>query len=408
MGNGIPINLICCNHNKETNVGEDIDIKKNSIEYDKYAKTIKINKVEFQKHNNINHNLKIHPTYSILSSESDSKKKLINAYRRDSASHNDPNPNISLFNNTFQILNNTQQYISFSNMNLFKNNLINNNIFKHSINSNAKFNSSVINNNLDFNFKEIKSKLILTGELFLNQEIVIDKNGMKNGLRHKKDGKTIFGYKQDNKNNINIGNNNINTININNNINMVDYFFDLKFAKINKKRLYNKNNINKVFEIVLDKKEKGYVLNFVHNSLLLYYKINNSFFFELDRDYFLILGDIFMTINVKRSLGSKEKKVHIKVEIENGKPQRYVFGQKDVPIKIGRSNCEINIPKPSISKLHSVINFDNDLFYYNDKKSTNGSTLLLKEDDYILIKGEMHFKLEDIPFSIKEINIGDK
>ena len=405
MGNGIPINLICCNHNKETNAGEDIDIKKNSIEYDKNAKTIKINKVEFQKKNNINHNIKIQPTYSVLSSESDSKKKIIKGYRRDSASHNDPNPNISLFNNTFQILNNTQQYISFSNMNLFKNNLINNNIFKHSYNSNSKFNSSFVNNNLDFNFKEIKTKLILTGELFLNQKIVIDKNGMKNGLRHKKDGKTIFGYKQEHKN----FNNNTNNINIiNNNINMVDYLFDLKFDKINKKRHQNKNNINKVFEIILDKKEKGYVLYFLHKSMLLYYKINDSLFFEPDRDYFLILGDIFMTINVKSSLGSKEKKIHIKVEIENGKPQRYVFGQNDVPIKIGRANCEINIPKPSISKIHSVINFNNDLFYYNDKKSTNGSTLLLKEDDFILIKGEMHFKLEDIPFSIKEINIGDK
>ena len=36
-------------------------------------------------------------------------------------------------------------------------------------------------------------------------------------------------------------------------------------------------------------------------------------------------------------------------------------------------------------------------------KSTNGSTLLIKEDDIMKIKGEMNFKLEDISFNIKEI-----
>ena len=36
-------------------------------------------------------------------------------------------------------------------------------------------------------------------------------------------------------------------------------------------------------------------------------------------------------------------------------------------------------------------------------KSTNGSTLLIKEDDYLKLKGEMNFKLEDISFKIKEV-----
>ena len=98
-------------------------------------------------------------------------------------------------------------------MNFFKNNLMNNNIFKSY--NNTKFSSGILHNNFEFNFVDIKTKLILTGELFLNQEIEINKNGMKNGLRQKKDGKTIFGYKQDN--------------NINNNINKVDYLLDLKF-----------------------------------------------------------------------------------------------------------------------------------------------------------------------------------
>ena len=74
-----------------------------------------------------------------------------------------------------------------------------------------------------------------------------------------------------------------------------------------------------------------------------------------------------------------------------------------MPIKIGRINCNINIERYSISKIHSFIYFSNGIFSYKDNKSTNGSSLLIREDDYIKIKGEMNFKLENIPFKIKEI-----
>lgn len=391
MGNGIPINFFCCNsNNKQSNEGEDIDIKKNSIDYNKDYKTIKMNKADFQ-NNNLNTKIKKIQTHSAYSSDNDSKNNKGKKGRRESLSHNDPN-SISLFNNTFQILNNTQQYISFSNMNFLKNNLINNHIFKNYYNS--KFNSSAMNSNsnLEFNMIDIKTKLILSGELFLNQVIEIDKNGMKNSLRQKNDGKIIFGYKQYYNNN-------------NNAESVVDYLLDIKVEKTKNKHLHicQKSKMGKIFEILLNRIEKVYILNFIHNSLLLYYQINDVLILELDRDYFLILGDIFLIINVKRSLNQNEKIINLKVEIENEKPQKYSYEQKDAPIKIGRANCHINIPKPSISKIHSVINFSNDNFYYKDKKSTNGSTLLLKEDDFLKIKGEMHFKLEDIPFQVKEI-----
>ena len=74
-----------------------------------------------------------------------------------------------------------------------------------------------------------------------------------------------------------------------------------------------------------------------------------------------------------------------------------------MPIKIGRVNCHINIPRPSISKLHSIVDFSNDSFYYKDCGSTNGSTLLVREDDNLKISGEMSFKLEDFSFKIKEV-----
>jgi hypothetical protein len=308
----------------------------------------------------------------------------------DIVSHGDPN--IALYNNTFQILNNTQQFISISNkINLFKNNLVNNKAYKSYNNSLIDLkNSSIINfsriNNIEDLFQlNIKTKLILSGELFLNESLEIDKFGMKNGLRKKHDGVSIFGIK-----------------NNNNNPCLYDYLLDIKDDE-NISHLNKKQNAGKVFEIFIDKKDKVYVLNYLHNSLLLYYKIKNSLFFDDDKEYYLILGDIFLTVGVKKSLNSNEKIINIKVEIEDEKPKKYSFKRKDIPIKIGRVNSNINIPKPSISKTHGIIDISNNIFFYNDMKSTNGSTLLLKEDDYLKLKGEMNFKLEDISFKIKEV-----
>ena len=43
------------------------------------------------------------------------------------------------------------------------------------------------------------------------------------------------------------------------------------------------------------------------------------------------------------------------------------------------------------------------MFYYKDLGSTNGSILLIKEDDNFKLKGEMNFKLENISFKIMEL-----
>ena len=402
MGNGVPFNMICCNQRNEPPI-EDIDINKNSTEFLKNTKTIKISNKDNIKNsilnknnqNNKNNNYKKVQTHSGNSSNNSSQKKLKQLNKGDSVSHRDPN--ISLFNNTFQILNNTQQYISFSNMNVFKNNLINNQIIKSLYNS--KLNSSIINfSKINSNFDDIgyvNKKLILTGDLFFNKVIEIDKYGMKNSLRLKHDGITTFGYK--------VGNENTG-------LPQFDYYLDLKIAK--KENTYKnsrkKDNLGKVFEIFLDKKEKVFVLYYMHSTLLLYYKINNNFFFEIDKEYFLIVGDIFLSINVKRPINSNEKILNIEVDYEDEKPKKYTFEQKDVPIKIGRVNCTINIPKASISKLHSIIDFSDDNYVYKDANSTNGSTLLIKEDDILKIKGEMNFKLEEISFKIKEIIIDEK
>ena len=385
MGNSVPIVFFCCKTNKNYQI-QDIDINKNSKEYLRNYKTIKIsnnniNKKEIQKDN-----IKKKQTFS------KSKNILHPDDYQDSVSYKDGN--ISLFNNTFQILNNTQQYISFPNMIPFKNNLINNQFIKSIYNSKIDYspiNLSKINSNIDDNGANINIKLILTGELFLNKIIEIDKYGMKNSLRKKYNGVTIFGYSK---------NNNIP------NEPLYDYYFDHNITKT-ENNCFNNNkekNKGKVFEIFLDKNDKKYSLYYVHHSLFLYYKINDHLFFDIDKDYYLILGDIYLTINIKNSINSNEKIINIQVELDED-TKKYTFNQKDVPIKIGRVDCSIDIPKSSISKLHSIIDFSNNTFLYKDAKSTNGSTLLIKEDDIIKIQGEMNFKLDDIPFKIKEIII---
>lgn len=398
MGNSVPINYLCCNSNFNSQ-NEDIDINKNMDVYNKEYRTIKIqnkkiNNEEIKIKNKTNEKIKKMQTYSKYCSSNGNNQKYNHEYNRGSMTYKDGN--ISLFNNTFQILNNTQQYISFPNTNLLKNNLINNQLLKSIYNSKISYsglNISKINSNIGDILVDINIKLILTGDLFLNKIIEIDKYGMKNSLRKDPNGVTIFGYKRDN---------------INPTGPLCDYYFDLQIAQKenNNQNRNKKHNFGKVFEIFIDKIEKIFVLYFVHNSLFLYYKINDHLIFDIDKDYYLILGDIFMTINIKKTQDSNKKIINIEVELDE-KTKKYTFEQNDVPIKIGRANCNIEISKPSISKLHSIIDFDfsNDTFLYKDSQSTNGTTLLIKEDDIIKIKGEMNFKLEDIAFKIKEIII---
>jgi len=383
MGNGIPFNLCCTNHNNNI---KDIDINKVNSDMN----TVKeINSPSKEMNRNFEEITKTDITGNKY------KGNNFNTFRKRNLTQGGPkrknsdfiqNQNISLFNNTFQILKNNQ-YISFSNMNIFKNNLNNrmfNSYFNSQLGKNSSFYFSGVNDKFDSNFKKIKTRLKLTGELFANKTLEIDKFGLKRSLKKKLDGIISFGIKGQDELGLN---------------NKYDYIFEPSVVqKINKKR---KHNDGKVFDILLDKREKVFVLFYSHPSLLLYYKITNKLNLECDKDYYLILGSIFLSINIKKSL---KVKINIEVELENEKSQKYSFEIKDLPIKIGRSHCNINIPKPSVSKLHSSIDYENDNFFYKDENSTNGSTLLIKEDDFLKLRGKMSFKLEDMAFNIREIN----
>jgi hypothetical protein len=381
MGNSVLLKMTgCCS--KDNNIEmKDIYIVKNISDNNQYIidqnNSHIINNKETQ--NKIE---KLVQTKSKHSSGSGSLIKTKHFYMGESSSSNN-NANASICNNTFQI----------SNSNIFKNNLVQNNLNNYQkINpidelrhKNSIINFNKFNTNLKDKAYEIKTKLVLSGDLFSNETIEINKYGMKNGLRQKNDGLTIFGLKE----NIDIPN-----------IHSCDYYFS-DFENIDENE--NRKITGKVFEIYLNKKDKKYTLYFLHNSLILYYKIKNDVFLNLDKDYFLILGDIFLTVHIKRNSSNNQKMIHIQADFENEKPKKYVFSPSETPIKIGRVNCQVEIKKPSISKLHSIIDYKNDNFYYKDCGSTNGSTLLIREDDSLKIKGKMSLKLGDISFKITEV-----
>ena len=213
---------------------------------------------------------------------------------------------------------------------------------KFSPNRNIKsFDNSNLKKDLEPN-----TKLILTGDLFYNKNIEVNQNWMLNSLRKKNDNVAIFGIEGSEENSDDNS-----------------YDFNLNFPK---------NESGKIFKIYFDKIKKCYILYFLHNSLILYYKITDNVYFDINRDYFLILGEIFLTINV-RQINPNEKHINIQIEIENEKAKEYTFSQNDMPIKIGRVNCNINISKNSISKTHCFIYFSNNEFYYKDAESKNAS-----------------------------------
>ncbi len=242
--------------------------------------------------------------------------------------------------------------------------------------------------------KESFSKLLLTGDLFFNKEIIINDCGMINSKRNKKDGYTAFGLN--------------NSVDINGKLNN-DFIINFKRDK---EEIGNvETESGKVFEIKFNKERKEYTLYFVNPYLYIYYKITNYVYFYPGKDYYLFVGKIFFSVSIEKK--GNEQIINIQVDntckdIENPEKinQQYSFSSENKPIiKIGRIDCDINIHAKCISKIHGIIEFSkiNQKFYYKDMKSTNGTTLLIKKGDFLKIKGEMYFKLEDVTFKIQEI-----
>ena len=328
---------------------------------------------------------------------------------------------------TQKIVNVPEDYNDYSNK-VINNNIINNNIIKITNNNNflnmnqkdigyisfcaqSNINKSNMGSNIIKTNIYLKSKyLLLSGNLFFNQKLKISQNGLENSLRNRTDFPIFFGteavvdkngipyndflvninHKKKNKKEINDNNNNENKNNSSNNKSDSDIKENIKAGRL--------------FRILYDKNKNEYTLHFVHNSLILYYRINNPIYLDYEKEYYFILGNVFLSIIIKKI--NDKKSIYIRVETEDQQAEKANF-EDEKKLTIGREeNCDIEIDKQCISKYHSSIELDQNLeqYYYKDNNSTNGSTLLLREDDYLAIKGSMYFKLENTSFVIKEVD----
>ena len=230
------------------------------------------------------------------------------------------------------------------------------------------------------------SKLLIKGDLFQDVELIIDSDGLKNSLRNKKDGQTFFGVS-----------------------NQKDYkgcyYNDYILQFPNMANSYNPNYTGRLFDISYSKKTNDYQLYMINNSMYLYYIIEQSFYFEKEKEYMLLLGKVFIIV-VQRERENKEKYLTIRIEFDNSDEcDEYEFSERETPITIGRQNANICIDNSSISKKHAIIDYSKHLrkFYFVDNQSTNGSIYIIKEDDTLKIKGDMKFKLNENMFHIMEI-----
>ena len=276
------------------------------------------------------------------------------------------------------------------------NNKKNNNNHKNNNNYDIlKDNQSNINlsqisfGNLDCSFGNnllTSNKLLLRGNLFFNKELIITQNGLINSLRKKTDGQTYFGVSD-----------------------LKDYtgtFYNDFILNITEEKNENEivSHTGRIFGISYSKITNDYQIYLMNTNYFLNYEINTLFYFQNEKENLIILGKIVMNI-IQREI-TKEKFLEIKIEDEGEKEDKiYNFQKKDSPITIGRINCSINLNYSFISKKHSLIEFSEQYnkFYYKDLMSTNGSILILKEDDTLKIKGDMKFKLNDINFHILEL-----
>lgn len=382
MGIGISFMTSCCNKNNNNQELIDIDINRisNNMPNINYLKT----PTKFSQKENYFENI---IKDDIKNNKFDKNDFLTYKKRNYTQKHFKRNNNL-IHINTLKTLKNNR-YISLGKVNIFRINTSNKfynsyfNTLSGKIGKNSSsfyFSSGVKDIFNELNFKNINTKLKLTGELFSNKKLIIDKCSLNSSMKKESNGIISFGISYTNNS-------------------LYDYILDKHTAeKLDKNKKYNNS---KIFEIFLDTNEKIYVLYFIHNSFLLYYKINEKLNLDFDKDYYIIIGKIFMFIKIKNS---KKLKINIEIKAENEKKKKHTFELKDIPIKIGKENCTINIPKLSISKIHSCIYYENGSFWYKDENSKNGSTLVIKEDDYLKLKGKMNFKLEDVPFTIEEIN----
>ncbi len=286
-----------------------------------------------------------------------------------------------------------------------------------------KYNNNGAESSINISDTEILSgcELILTGDIFYNKEIIIDRSGIKNsnfsGINKNKNRKACeirFGVVHgDNKNgnilqgnlinNIEEKNNNIinngvkspnskntkissiknkqkkkiqrfssfSSLNNNffNNKNSIDIALNLPYDKVQKKlnennRQLNKNNSNDniiLFILKYDITLDIFQLISIQDNLPLLLLLNYNYALKFHTDYYILIGGIKIRLRVTKN-EKNESILQIYTNNSNDKKKTekmHSFNplKEKMPITIGRSTCTINLEFNSVSKLHAQINY---------------------------------------------------
>ena len=262
------------------------------------------------------------------------------------------------------------------------------------------------NNNILSYSKEKKIKLIPLKnipDLFINYNIVeIDENGLCDNLKklQNNSSKVLFNINQDNNSpsnkNFSTGENNKienkeirqeNIINSNDNNEIATIYINNKIeAKINKSE--------SLFSIEYNNSINRYILTSLVDDIFFALGIssNRNFYLENSKRYYIQISDIIFSLLPNNI----DKKITIKELTEGEKNKnKIIFEIEKLPINIGRKGCNINLNNISISKVHLIIDYDNNInqFFIRDNYSTNGSLILLKKGKDVQLEDKMFFFL---------------
>ena len=223
-------------------------------------------------------------------------------------------------------------------------------------------------------------ELILEGDIFYNKTIKIDKIGIKDENRINKNGITIFGVSDDFNDNCGID-------------------FNLNLSK---KKLKNKKDTNiPIFKIEFIKEDVNYILSLINKDIKILLLIENDFLIDNNSNLNFMIGKI--QIKIISPKNEKDEIFYVETEGKN-----YKFNKKELPLTIGRGNSNINIKHNSISKIHAVIDFNNDSnsLFIRDNESTNGTFFLIDDNfPFIYLLSDCTMKIFDSKFTIKIIDI---
>ena len=177
---------------------------------------------------------------------------------------------------------------------------------------------------------------------------------------------------------------------INNNI--IDYDSIFVNNKIEPK-------INKplsLFSIQYNNSLNKYVLTSLVDEIFFALEIgpNKNFYLDNSQRYYLQLTDTIISLlpnNIDKNIIIKI----LNINKEKNDKSKYIFEFNQLPVKIGRTGCNINIHKNYISKIHLIISYDTNInqIFIKDNYSTNGSLILLKKGKEIKLEDKMFFFL---------------